>query len=375
MFYIVFFIGLLLAAVNKKEISAKVFAAVLFLLAAFRYGQGADYFSYATLYYWSSGSVITELVSGNGSQEIGYRFLSAIFKHYNLPYQIFISVIAVINIYFIYKTSVKYTKNPTLSMLIYYSFYYFVWTYSSLRQGLALSIGLYYMLEAIRDSKNTIKFLIIAVAVSLLHSSALVFIVMFGITKIKLGKKQLLILLAVSIAFNIVPLEEIVRKLSEYIPVLTRILYYTNGSLGIGDFTNFKSVARFTFLFIAFLIYDVYCEESPENRKIMNIYIFSYILYFFFKFSELTAARLAIYGKILDIVIFSNAYYMLRRKENKIIYVMALFALMVLYFLKEQETLHIQSKLETAHKYMTPYVNIFNKRLYHYGNLLQQYLP
>jgi len=375
MFYIVFFIGLLLAAVNRKEISAKVFAAVLFLLAAFRYGQGADYFSYATLYYWSNGSILTELTSGNGSLEVGYRFLSAIFKHYNLPYQIFIAVIAVINIYFIYKTSAKYTKNPTLSMLIYYSFYYFVWTYSSLRQGLALSIGLYYMLEAINDSKNTIKFLIIAGVVSLLHSSALVFIVMFGVTKIKLEKKHLLILLAISIAFSVVPLADIVSKLSVYVPVLQRILYYINGSLSISDYTSFKSVARFAFLFIAFLIYDVYCEESPVNRKIMNIYIFSYIIYFFFKFSELTAARLAIYGKILDIVIFSNAYYMLKKKENKIIYVMSLFMLMVLYFLKEQNTLHIESMLETGHKYITPYVNIFNKKLYHYDNLLQQYLP
>jgi len=375
MFYIVFFIGLLLAAVNRKEISAKVFAAVLFLLAAFRYGQGADYFSYATLYYWSSGSILTELISGNGSQEVGYRFLSAVFKHYDLPYQIFIAVIAVINIYFIYKISVKYTKNPTLSMLIYYSFYYFVWTYSSLRQGLALSIGLYYMLEAINDSKNTIKFLIIAGIVSLLHSSALVFIVMFGVTKIKLEKKHLLILLAVSIAFSVVPLADIVNKLAAYVPVLQRISYYVNGSLSISDFTSFKSLARVAFLFIAFLIYDVYCEESPVNRKIMNIYIFSYIIYFFFKFSELTAARLAIYGKILDIVIFSNAYYMLKKKENKIVYVMSLFMLMVLYFLKEQNALHIESKLETAHKYLTPYVNIFNKKLYHYGNLLQQYLP
>ena len=113
MFYLLLIIGLLLSAVNEKKLSPKLYVFLLMLTAAFRYGLGADYFSYNHLYVLTYDSVFNELAYGYiHAQEPGYRVMAAFSKYLGLSYGVFIAVLAVITLYFIRITSynVCYTK-------------------------------------------------------------------------------------------------------------------------------------------------------------------------------------------------------------------------------------------------------------------------
>lgn len=251
-------------------------------------------------------------------------------------------------------------------MVIYYACYYFVWSMSALRQGLVLTIGIYYLLETIKNNKR-IKFIIVIALLSLIHSSAWLILGMYVISILEFKKWHLLALVIAAIVFNFIPIKDIITQYTGSIYVIKKVAAYVDSGNSISTLLHFNSLARIGFLIFAFVMYDIYCEDNPFNKKVMNIYILSFMLYFFFKFSELTAARLAIYGKMLDILILSNMIYYLKRKDNKLVYLIMLITLLAAYFLKELNTMEFQAGLVNSNNYFTPYVNIFNYSNYNFN--------
>ena len=143
------------------------------ILAIFRYGSGPDYFSYQYLFERLRSNVLDELFYGLDSQEYGFRLIGAFLKQLGFTYQLYLAFFAILSLFYIYKISLKYSQNPTLSLTLYYSFYYFVWSYSAIRQGLVMAIGIYYLLEAIKLNKIR-KFVVIVLLLSFVHTSALI---------------------------------------------------------------------------------------------------------------------------------------------------------------------------------------------------------
>lgn len=361
MYYLVFFIGIILSIINdKRRIGIIVFTILLALLACFRYGVGADYFSYLYLFNRLDNSIIYEMYYGIDHQEIGFRLLGSLLKQIGFSYQQYLSVLAIINLVFIFKTCIKYSKNPTLSMFLYFCFYYFMWTFSGLRQATTMAIGVYYLLESL-EKKNTTKFIIIVLLLSFIHVSALVLIMFYFISKLNFTKKRLIYISIFSIAFSILPIGIILSKLGGF-PIINRIMPYLNLEVSLINPFDFQTLGRIIFLVIAFVFYDSYSKQSENSKTIINLYILSFILYFLFKFQELTAARLAIYGKMLDIIILSNIYYMYKLKINKLIYIICLLFLFSLYFLKELAAMKENSGLINSNsKNLVPYTSILNK--------------
>jgi len=368
LFYFVVLIGLLLSISDRKVIFAKVYAIIIALIAIFRYGFGSDYFSYFYLYQKIRTTPFAEITDSVIPQEIGFRIIGSFFRFFNMPYQVFVAFFAILSIYYIYKISVEYSNNPTFSMVIYFTFYYLYWTYSSLRQGLAISIGVYYLLEALFKHKEK-KFILIALLLSTIHVSSLFLLVFFLASKISISKKKLLILSIVAIGISVFPLGSVINRFSSYSPILTRMAYYIDAPSSFIGIFDFQTIGRLVFMAIAFTFYDSFCNESEENRKIMNIYVFSFIIYFVFKFSELTAARLAIYGKVLDILILVNILSVIKIKWDKYLYLTLLLVLMFMYLYKDLAAVCVQTSLVDNSKFFAPYVNIFNKDLYEFNSV------
>lgn len=94
----------MLATVNEKKIGAQIYAFLLLIVAALRYGFGADYFSYRSVYTFTYDTVIREMTLGSyHAQEIGYRFIVAVFKQLGLSYQVLLVFLAIINLFFCIK--------------------------------------------------------------------------------------------------------------------------------------------------------------------------------------------------------------------------------------------------------------------------------
>ena len=334
---------------------------LLLYISYYRYGIGADYFAYSYLYRKLDKQILYEVYYGKEKQEVGFRALGSAIKAMGFSYQSYLLILSFITLFFIYKICVKYSKNPMLSMTAYYSFYYFVWTLSSLRQGLAMAVGMFFLLEAINKNR-VIRFLLVSVLLFYIHSSSLIFVVMFIVARfIPWSKKTMMIILSASILFSFLPMGDIVLYLSQYSEILGRTKYYIDSGFTIAKLLSFSSVARLILIGVAIFFYDDLAKESPEMKNIVNIYLISFIIYYVFQFSEITAARLSIYGRILDFVILPSIIYLKSPKINKKVIITCVVMFICIYFLKELNTMKIQSGLITEEKYVVKYSSIYNK--------------
>ena len=367
LYYIVFIVGVILAAINdKKKYTFKVFVVLLMLFAFFRYGLGTDYFSYEFLYSRLDTSVIGELLHGLDNQEIGFRFIGSLIKSFGISYHFYLVIIAFITILFVSKICSKYSKNPTLSLVLYFCFFYLVWTFSGLRQGLTMAIGVFYLLKYMQKQKH-LRFILIVIALSLIHYSALILLPLYLASKIDFKKRTLIILTICSVLISAIPISNILSQFS-YIPIIARVLYYTEPYSSVLSILDFQSIGRLVFLIIAFFYYETYSSQSIFSKKLINIYIVGFIIYFAFSFSELTAARLAVYGRALEMVILANVYYIYKERINKVLYIAGLLLLLVLYLNKELMTLAEQTKREYKNGISVEYINIFNQEQFEYDN-------
>lgn len=370
MFYFTLIIGLVSAFIVKDLIkSAKIYTIFLAILAAFRYGIGADYFSYMFLYRELRINIIPEIRYGVEKQEAGFRALGSFLKTLGFSYQMYLTLFAIITLFFICKISVEYSKNPMLSMVVYYSFYYFVWTYSGLRQGLAMTVGMYFMLNAIHKNEK-IRFYIVSLLLFTIHSSSLILLIMYVmVVYFPWNRKWIIVTIVLSIAFAFIPFGSIIVFLREDITILQRFPYFLEDPYTLKDLFSFQVIPRLILISIVLFYYNDLAEISPTMKKIVHIYLLSFVFYFVFQFSELAAARISIYGRILDLIILPNLLYLkVGKKERKIIFI-GLLILISLYFLKELNTMKEQSGLVLKEQYLVPYSSIFDKNGRYYNTL------
>lgn len=331
---------------------------VLWLLASFRFGVGPDYFSYYDLYSFLEDSVIREFEVYSG-QELLFRLFGAALKSISVPYQVYLSIVALISLGYISAAVRKYSSLPILSLFLYYSFFYLVWTYSGIRQGLTLSIGTYYLLECISDRKH-IKFIIITSLLTLIHASSIVLLILYLFSILNFGLPLLSLIIFGSIIFSLFPTVDYLNFLS-FIPFIDRVQFYAphfnSESLKILDF---KSIARIGFMLLGLFAF-YYCKDSLFQRRVINVYLTSFAIYFALKFSEVLAANLSMYGFILLIFIIPNLH--LKFKKNKIFYSLFIFLISFLFLLKNLKG--IENMAGVIHSEFTlPYTHIFSPNEY-----------
>lgn len=362
MLYITLIMGLILAFLFKDKVrSAKVYTVFLAILAAFRYGIGADYFAYMYLYRQLKPYVLPEIIHGYEKQEVGFRALGSLLKTLGFGYQAYLTVLAVLTLYFTYRISEKYSRNPMLSMVVYYSFFYFVWTYSGLRQGLAMAAGIYFLLEAVHREKK-LQFILASAVLFTIHSSSLVLLLMYLLVAyLPWNRRRIALVLGLSILMAFIPAGEIVQHLSRYAGVFDRIANHLDGTFTLRDLLSFQVIPRLAFMILVLYYYNRLTEGSPTMKRIVEIYLLSFAFYFIFQFSELAAARIAVYGRVLEIIILPNILYLSLPKLEKRIFAFGLMMLLSLYLMKEVNTMKYQSGLVLQQQYLVPYVSIFNK--------------
>lgn len=371
MLYLTLFIGLAGAFyLQDKMKAAKLYTIFLTILAAFRYGIGADYFAYEFLYKQLKPFVIPEILFGTEKQEVGFRALGSFIKTFGLSYQSYVAILAAITLYYIYRICVRYSKNPMLSMVIYYAFFYFVWVYSGLRQGLAMSVGAFYLLEALRDDtiEKRKEFYKASILLLTIHTSSIIFMVFYVLVRfIPWNRKWMMLAIASSILFAFIPLGNLVEMLSEKIPFLLRLSYYLDDAFTLKELFSIQVLARMGLLSIVLYYYNELTLVSPMMKKIADVYLLSFVFYFLLQFSELTAARIAVYGRLMEIIIFARIVYLRRPKLEGAVFLLGLLLLTSFYFVKEVETMKEQSGLIILDKEWVPYISVFTKNEQYYN--------
>ncbi len=131
-------------------------------------------------------------------KDYGYRIFQFVFTRYSDSFQLFLIVVAIINITSFSVIVYKYSKNPSLSYLLFVGFGFYSFGLSAIRQSLAIAISLQAFSYII--NKKPIKFLAAVGLASTFHFTALIFMPIYLSNFFKINKKSLFLVLFVLIS-------------------------------------------------------------------------------------------------------------------------------------------------------------------------------
>lgn len=138
-------------------------------------------------------SILEILSNRNDIYNIGFRvFMKICYDLFNGNYQVFIMVLAAINMYSFYHFIKRYAVSPILSICCYWGLLYFTFMFSAEKQALAMSI-LLFAFDAVIDRK-LIRFLALTFLAGSIHFPALIFLPAYFLAQIELDRGYLWIL-------------------------------------------------------------------------------------------------------------------------------------------------------------------------------------
>lgn len=216
----------------------------------------------------------------------------------------------------------KYSKRASLSYLLLFSFYYFQFSMTGMRQTLAMAT-LFFSLIFLLEEKR-LAFSICVLLASTFHSTALIFIVVYFFKNIQLKKNYIylcVIFLVIIFVFK--------GSIAAYIinVIKYRDYYVENTSNGF----TMLFVYLVTYLFILFTQYLVNNKEKINGLFIVMLTIG--VSFEILKLSQTIFFRIAMYFSIVIIILFPNYLKMWKvRDNNKIIDILVYSIFLIMYF-------------------------------------------
>ena len=334
----------------KSKIFFYSYLLLLLILASFRYGVGPDYFAYEIIY--------TKEVN---IPELLFKLYGSALLNMNISYEVYVAFTALITLYYVGKTCKNYSQYPVWSLYLYFCFFYFVWVFSGLRQGLTLAIGVYYLLECLESRKHA-KFVMIVSVLSLIHASSVILLLFYIVGKLNLKRETILFSVLCGFLISLTPGPYLMTVFNLF-PFGERIGFYFYKIVGEGaiDYFDFKSIARLILLLIVGVVFSkIYDKSSPIERKIVDIYLISFAVYYALRFVEILASNASIYGFVLLVIVIPNIYSRLTIKLNARLFFIGSVIFSLAFFFKTLYSMEDMSKLTTS-SLLTPYTSVFNK--------------
>jgi len=182
--------------VKDKKLRAKIITGIslfaIFLLYVLKdYSVGSDTSAYYSAYEQMKNVPFNDF--NTMYMEKGYQLLMKVCILANLDFRWFLVITYAISITPLYYLITKYSENPSLSVLTYFCYQFFVFSMSGIRQ--TLSLGLCTFAFMVLECKGKWKYLLFALLVFIgftFHKSALVFIFVPLIRKLAMTKLNLI---------------------------------------------------------------------------------------------------------------------------------------------------------------------------------------
>lgn len=243
--------------------------------------------------------------------EIGFKILTKVISLITLNGHIYLTIIAIIVMIPVGVIIYKYSKMPFLSFALYISFNFYAFSFSGLRQSIAYGIVLLSYKSIIE--RKFIRFLLIVLLASTFHKTAIVFLLAYPLSKVKLNKLTILLT-----AVLILVIYKFKRNIFGFVVdnIYTDYEIVETGAINWFLF----SVAIIMFLL---LFYKKIINQSSEINALYIIVILGVIIMMFSSIGT-NVMRLANYFYIFIILLIPEVLSVSRNK---------LFAFYSLYFL------------------------------------------
>lgn len=257
--------------INKKH---KVFycGTILFLYAALRGNNvGIDTESYLQAFDYLNNITFLEIFSTNvlgiSRDPLFYCFAKIfinLFGYSQVVLGVISATVAICISYLIY----RYSDDCTLSFLTFIGLRFFSFSMTGLRGIMALSI-LILSIKFIED-KKPVRFFIIVILASLFHSSAIVFLVVYLLSKTK-KFFPVFLLTGISLIYLYNYPSILVIIMAKTPLLLNYASYIENMEI---EYTGLSIIIVYVSLIIGFFFTDYYWNNCNKNKNINIIFVF-----------------------------------------------------------------------------------------------------
>ena len=339
---------------NFTHKSYFVFFLILFALATLRWERGTDWEAYYD--YFSS---IQKLDFSNNF-EWGFVLLNYIVHVIFENYTALLCIQALIFYLCISKIIKKYSVYPLFSLLCFFAVtkggIFFI------RQHIAMAI-LMYAVKYIISSENK-KFILFLVLAFCVHRTAIFFLPVVFLWKVKVNFRYYILGLAIIIVFSFM-LETL---LSSFFGNIGGLIGYM-----INNYINLTSsgedygvelshqvilirgiIKRTVIIFLYFFYMCPVLDKNPLVRGFFNVYMYGVFLYILLAPLSEQLARVCLYFDLFDIFLFAYLLYFQKNVKNKLI---------IFFFVTFVSLGRLYSGIEIRKELYIPYKSIFNKEL------------
>lgn len=329
------------------------------LLAAMlvlRYGQGTDFFAYQNYYYQMSDTEIHVPVPGVHG-EIGYQFLTNIFRLLHLPFEAWVAFLSVIQMACLLRFLRRYHIDYVLSLLLAVPTLYLTYFVSGLRQGIAMAVFLG-ILFPLLEKKNYLGFVAGTVFCMLFHGASVAFLAALIAQKIrKISTLQIFTVVAWLTGLLIAsPSVQSLITSSD----IWAIRYY----LRTLNFSPSAAAERLLFLVLVTWLYEKLRrlgKTDPVFLLAYRCYLMAMALYGLLICNGTTASRMASMMRYVEIYLLAWSLAQMTRFSRYLL-TLVLVALQTFMLCKNLQTAIEQGGYRSSVTVRNfPYVSVFNE--------------
>lgn len=331
----------------------------LTLMLCLRYGQGIDYLSYEYVYYALPQDLYDALTNDSYHGEIGWRFLCFALLRLQVPFEAFVFVISLAQMFFLWRFIERHCDNRFLALFLSYHTLYLTYFSSLIRQGLVVSVFLGLLLDWVFE-KKFIRYSIAVIVCILIHSaSAILFAI--PLFHLKIFKKlwvQIVLVCAAWMVGLLLASGAVSGLLMEILPYKVAI-YFAETQLSL-----IAVAERAVTYAVTVFVYWHYKKNNKEKETItdliMCIVSAGVAIYGLLCASPLVSSRVAYLFKVAELAILSSAAVQCGWRRIMIaLFCIALAGAMTVKNVDSYVTLSEYYGHVNTLNY--PYVSIFNK--------------
>lgn len=341
----------------------------LFAFFSLRYGQGTDYLTYMSIYANVPPlyTLPNALAFNYNKIEIGFFYLISFFRMFGLHYVIFIAIVTLFSLLCLNRFIRKFCPQPLFALTFFFAVYSLTYMESGIRQLLAISIALgFVMVEWVE--KKRVRAIFGIIVASLLHTSAalllLLPILFWNDRRMFLfgwKKRTTLILGALLVAgaavVNFVDLTFLIQLLPAKIEYTILSYYQENSAISPLALAN---RALFTGMALV-LAWRAKERMGARLTFLFNLYVLGFAVYLLFMRFELIASRTNVYFRIVEIALLPALLHLNRDLVRRTVVALPVFLVLLSFlYVKDISAIMGFAQYYGSNPIHYPYVTVFN---------------
>jgi hypothetical protein len=300
----ILFLYVVIRGDKREQLVCVLAMIILFLVSALRHESvGSDIYGYVISYKRYSQFSFTEFINYINIYDVqdrGYYFSTWLFSRFFKNPQLWLAAVALFFSVSVGKLINNLSRITVLSVVMIISLGFFSFSMTGLRQIIALCI-LLFTYNYIKERRAG-KFILTVLLASLFHKTALIFLIIYPVAYINLGKYHII---AAVLAFLI------------FYAFKDWLLIFMSENLQDGRFDNYLTgeankltlsgfIIQFSIFIFSLYYYKPY---TKENKNALILYNMSFIGLVFQLFSSFIAEffRVSMYFSIFNCILVPNA--------------------------------------------------------------------